>query len=179
VAFPREWRPTGGARGAGRATFTDATCRLTWRSSCGTTCERWGSRRSGLSSSRPPRTGCGCGAMTFEARSRTISLANGRMEALDRRPYWSPVQPDDKRLPASGPYLRGIESRRAGTLDEAHPWLAPPPKGGQPGGQDKTVGAVAKRLGNGLQNHHTWVRIPSAPRSKTKPETKPRRRAGG
>ena len=24
-------------------------------------------------------------------------------------------------------------------------------------------GAVAKRLGNGLQNHHTWVRIPSAP----------------
>lgn len=26
-------------------------------------------------------------------------------------------------------------------------------------------GAVAKRLGNGLQNHHTWVRIPSAPQA--------------
>ena len=25
------------------------------------------------------------------------------------------------------------------------------------------VGVVAKRLGNGLQNHHTWVRIPSTP----------------
>src|SRR5690606_39611576 len=27
-------------------------------------------------------------------------------------------------------------------------------------------GAVAKWLGNGLQNHHTWVRIPSAPPGK-------------
>ena len=31
------------------------------------------------------------------------------------------------------------------------------------GGPRNTNGAVAKRLGNGLQNHHTWVRIPSAP----------------
>jgi hypothetical protein len=31
--------------------------------------------------------------------------------------------------------------------------------------QNNKCGAVAKWLGNGLQNRHTWVQIPSAPRN--------------
>jgi hypothetical protein len=31
------------------------------------------------------------------------------------------------------------------------------------GSEKQAFGAVAKWLGNGLQNRHTWVQIPSAP----------------
>src|SRR5690606_15392420 len=68
----------------------------------------------------------------------------------------------ERRTPASGqkpPPLAG--ATRPGrspptALDlGAGPWHVTRPK--------TEFGEVAKRLGNGLQNRHTWVRIPSSP----------------
>jgi hypothetical protein len=56
-----------------------------------------------------------------------------------------------------------------GPLDLAIPELTEPLGGGQQGGQLEKSGVVAKWLGNGLQNRHTWVRIPSTPPNDARP----------
>ena len=53
---------------------------------------------------------------------------------------------------------------RARCKPGSKPGLTGPPR--RVGFAARNRGAVAKRLGNGLQNHHTWVRIPSAPPAK-------------